>query len=278
METQRTNEDFEREITSIRELAGEANQLKRRNSWVEIVVKIAAICALGAVFGARSGFFTAMFGSLLGSLLLMPFASKKQNRVKAIRKQLHAIEDRMIATEDGRALPVLLEMRAFSNSSLNKMTFHVLPKLLPLVREEHAPLYSAASRAYLRRAMSAYRRKSPQDRAALIRAIGQIGDADCAAMFEKILRQIEDKEAVATRYDGLEDDIRAALATLKARLERERMSDVLLRASVAPAAPETLLRPAANTMSDSSELLRAANEAAERRASETVPLSQKISE
>ncbi len=153
------------------------------------------------------------------------------------------------------------------------------PHLLPLVREEHAPLYSTSGRAYLCRSVSFYRKKSPEDRAALIRAIGQVGDAQALTLMESILEEILDKEWTTNRYDGLENDVRDAINTLNARLRRERVSETLLRASVAPVdAPETLLRPAANTATESAELLRGANKETTGETDETVPISQKICE
>jgi hypothetical protein len=224
---------------------------KRRKFLIGLTVYFVCIIGLTVFLSLAKGHLeTSLFNSIgsMSGLIAAAFAVSQAQR-NATRK--------LAQFEDIRTVGPLAEALEFNDKSMRAVTEEALIKLLPRLRASDAPLLNEDQRACLNRALT--RSKNTPLVLAILKAYEQVGD-------EKALPCVE-KLAEGEGRTGKEERVQAAaigcLPALRTRIEQQRASQTLLRASDAVATPpEVLLRPAQAGGSDAppEQLLRASTQ------------------
>ncbi|MCS6777209.1 MAG: hypothetical protein RMJ43_08125 [Chloroherpetonaceae bacterium] len=153
---------------------------------------------------------------------------------------------RMAQLQDTRAVGLLTETLETSDRDLRHVVQQALPGLLRRLQASDAHLLDAHQRKILNRLLRRARQEKNTELAlAVLKAYEQVGDASALPEVERLASVPDPKDA---RFRQVVEAARECLPYLKVRVEQERASQTLLRASnpahTDRAASDALLRPA----------------------------------
>ena len=153
--------------------------------------------------------------------------------------------------DDIRAVGPLAESLDIDDRSVRALVQSGLIRLLPRLQASDASLLNATQRACLNRALNGSNEVLVLS---VLKAYEQVGEETALPFVEKLATET----AHTTRSSHITKAAQECREFLRARVERQRASQTLLRgASAIDVAPDTLLRPAQETGSDPEQLLRA---------------------
>lgn len=158
--------------------------------------------------------------------------------------------------EDVRTIGPLLEALELGYSKVTRVIETALLRLLPRLRASDANLLNSKQRRALARLLTTTRKTELQ--LAILSALEQVGDGSAVSAVKRLANE-PGRTPARLR---VQQAAQACLLFLEPRVEQEKSSRQLLRASSPTAAtPETLLRPAQGvTAQEPEQLLRASGE------------------
>ncbi len=179
-----------------------------------------------------------------------------------------AAAQRISEFQDVRAVGHLATAMEIQDKGTRRIVEDALTRLLPEMRASDAGLLNAEQRENLYRGL---RRKNPPLVLAILTALEQVGDSKAIPYVEKLEKNLLEQQAEAKKLARLQpaeidqqlQAARECLQFLQDHVQQEQARQTLLRASsAAQVAPDSLLRPAAETFEqDTASLLRAAGPA-----------------
>lgn len=224
---------------------------KRRRILIGLTIYFVFVIGMTVLISVAKGHLdTGLFGSIgsMSGLIAAAFAVSQAQK-NATRK--------LAEFEDIRIVGPLAEALEFGDKNMRAIiTEEALIKLLPRLQASDAHLLNEDQRACLNRALKG---KNTQLVLAILKAYEQVGDEKALPCVEKLA----EGEGRSGKDERVQAEAIECLPHLKARIEQQRASQTLLRASDAIATPpEVLLRPAEATVSDTppEQLLRASTQ------------------
>jgi hypothetical protein len=155
--------------------------------------------------------------------------------------------------DDLKAVGPLFEARELDDKGITQNVEEALTRLLPRLTASDAHLFSEPQRESMARALKS---KDSLFVIAVLRALEQVGDEKALPEVQKLL----EKKTTDPLQLQVKEAAQECLPFLKIRAEQAELARTLLRASSDTGSPDTLLRPAHFTGSESAnELLRAAD-------------------
>lgn len=223
---------------------------KRRRILIGLTIYCVFIIGMTAALSIAQGKLDASLLRTMGSMsgLIAATFAVSQTQKNATQK--------LAEFEDIRIVGPLAEALEFNDKNIRTVTEEALIKLLPRLQASDAHLLNEDQRACLNRALKG---KNTQLVLAILKAYEQVGDEKALPFVEKLA----EGEGRSGKDARVQAEAIECLPHLKARIEQQRASQTLLRASDAIATPpEVLLRPAEATVSDTppEQLLRASTQ------------------
>ncbi len=237
---------------------------RRRNAKIglSIYLGVVILILIDGILTNFHGFggIGSMFGSLSGVIASMYAATSTQ------KKGVQALAE----YNDLRAAPRLIEILEYNDNSLKADAATLLEKLLPKLQASDAPMFTPEHHAILNRVLAGKVALAGKDKAlaltltaklltAILVALRQVGTESSLP----VVTELAEGKGRAKQFPQLKEAAQECLPFLQSRVENQRQTQTLLRASDGNRTPaDMLLRPALDSPSTTpaDELLRAAPE------------------
>ena len=200
------------------------------------------------------------FGSFTGMIVGMYAATNTQ------KKGVQALAE----FEDIRAAPRLIEMLEYNDNALKTDAATLMVNLLPKLQASDAPMLTPEHHAILNRLLAGKVTLAGKDKALVATSTAQLLTAILTALQQvgtesslPVVTELDEGKGRAKQFPEVQVAARECLPFLQSRVENQRQTQTLLRASDGNRTPADMLLRAAQespSLTSADELLRAAPE------------------